>query len=113
MIMKRAFFSRCLAGVLACLMMLAAFAAPAAVAEMPMPSAAEMGIQVVLQYTDPEGNPMQFPAVPVFEVPNVYWVQVPAEYMGSLTLFMQSPTHNFVFMPENGSVLAALDTDFK
>ena len=106
-------WKRTLAGLLACLLMLSAAALPLnALAEWPETdgtSATDLGIQVIVEYTDGEGNPVPVYATPVFEAPNTYWVQVPAEYMGSLTLRLESPDHAFLFTPESGSPLAAMD----
>ena len=100
--MKRTFFQRILAALVACLMLAGTLGAVTASAE------DWRDTMIAVSWTDMEGNMMSVPAMPV-EVPDgrtgIFWVQVPAEVLGGLTLQIESPAHAYVYMPENGTLL--------
>ena len=100
--MKRTFFQRILAALVACLMLAGTLGAVTASAE------DWRDTMIAVSWTDMEGNMMSVPAMPV-EVPDgrtgIFWVQVPAEVLGGLTLQIESPAHAYVYMPENGALL--------
>ena len=93
--MKRTFFQRILAAMVACLMLAGTLGAVTAAAE----DWQETMIAVV--WTDGEGNTRSQSAMPVEGTMGSFWVQVPAEALWGLTLQIESPGHAYLFTPEN------------
>ena len=47
-------------------------------------------------------------AVPVEGTEGAFWLYVPAEVLGNLTLQLYHPAHSYIFFPESGSPLTGL-----
>ena len=62
-------------------------------------------LQLAVEWHDAEGEAYLGMAVPAEGTPDAWWVQVPAEQLGSLTLRIFHPGHAYVYTPADGALL--------
>jgi len=71
-----------------------------------------MELQLFVQWMDENqpDQPMTSYAMPLEGSNGVFWVYVPQDQLNNLTLMVYHPNHAYVFTPESGSLLTAVNT---
>ena len=100
--MRKGLWKKILAAVLAIWMAAAAAPAVAAVSE------DWTQLQISVQWPEGEDMVQTAMAVPVEGTEGAFWLYVPAEVLGNLTLQLYHPAHSYIFFPESGSPLTGL-----